>query len=270
VLTCPGVLGLLWRSCSSPEAKSQTVDWILSVSITPTASRWASAFASAFDSVFGHRHVSWKCFFRSILATLACIAIVLFIWALVRPYQVSQLLSGENVFIEMLLIFIATSILNLIPDYISLLQTRYCVSLISRVQRTYAVLGLVVLNAALSAAIGAAVFLSFSVTALNYSLPEAGSLFFSQVLPLSAEKPGEPALGIWFYATFFTSVWFWLYVSSGLLVRGAHSIDYVWNLLRRFVNVREKPFTALGVLVIFLVSAFYVIGGLVMLIFSNS
>jgi hypothetical protein len=44
--------------------------WLLDVKTTKKVESWPATFAKVFDRVFGERHLSWKCFSRSCLATL--------------------------------------------------------------------------------------------------------------------------------------------------------------------------------------------------------
>ena len=52
--------------------------------------------------------------------------------------------------------------------------------------------------------------------------------------------------GIFFYSTFFTSVWVWLYAGSIALIRlGAHSAP-VLRVLQFALPIRTKPLRAIG------------------------
>jgi UDP-N-acetylmuramyl pentapeptide phosphotransferase/UDP-N-acetylglucosamine-1-phosphate transferase len=63
--------------------------------------------------------------------------------------------------------------------------------------------------------------------------------------------------GIWFYAAFFTSVWLWLYVASGAVIRLLYRVEVGIARLRDRLNVDEKPITAIGGVAILLVSVVY-------------
>ena len=51
----------------------------------------------------------------------------------------------------------------------------------------------------------------------------------------------------YFYTTFFTSVWLWLYVSSTALIRMASRSDPLLRFLRYILPIEDKPLRAIGI-----------------------
>ena len=58
---------------------------------------------------------------------------------------------------------------------------------------------------------------------------------------------------IFLWTTYLTSIWLWLYVGSGLLLRALSSVGWRAVFLRGYLNIQEKPLSAMG----------FVAGGLV-------
>jgi hypothetical protein len=52
--------------------------------------------------------------------------------------------------------------------------------------------------------------------------------------------------GAWFYGTYATSIWLWLYVVSTVLVKGAQAAGVATFRMRWFLDLRNQPFRSLG------------------------
>jgi hypothetical protein len=73
--------------------------------------------------------------------------------------------------------------------------------------------------------------------------------FFGDLLMLtpSGVDSGDMAFGIYFYSTFATSVWLWLYAVSGAATRFiAPRVGERWSRLRRGLDIESRPNRALG------------------------
>ena len=77
---------------------------------------WTQTFPAVFDSVFGIDKRSWRFLRRSCLASFSAVAVLLIAYRLL-PRESSVFSTSD-------LIFFAAFV-NLIPDYLSLLQSRY-------------------------------------------------------------------------------------------------------------------------------------------------
>ncbi len=123
-------------SLINEEAKGQLKNWILNLKAPEKMQNWPSMFANWFDRVFGDKHLSWKCFFRSCLASLAAVVLVTLIWVALRPQEIALVFRGfwhapsELGLIQLILLYFLA--LNLLPDYISLLETRYIIRLMAK------------------------------------------------------------------------------------------------------------------------------------------
>src|SRR5215475_2430049 len=59
----------------------------------PTFQNWPDTFAKVFDSVFGEKHLSWKCFWRSAVASYAALLVTTTIGVLLK--RLDALHRGE-------------------------------------------------------------------------------------------------------------------------------------------------------------------------------
>ena len=106
---------------ASPDAKRDIAAWLKRAEVPGSLVNWPSQFAALFDRVFGERHLSWRCFFRSSIASLAAVAVMTVIWAALRP------MDALNAYFTMIMrdwaVIIAMTLVafNLLPDYASLL-----------------------------------------------------------------------------------------------------------------------------------------------------
>jgi hypothetical protein len=119
--------------------------WLLDISPTRSIQGWRATFLKLFNLVFGDKHLSWRCFFRSCVVTAAAVVIL----------QVAQeLLSSFHVEIRGFLLTLVTIILgNIFPDYVSLWKTRYLIGLSTTIESAWLNLFFLVIDIILSFAI---------------------------------------------------------------------------------------------------------------------
>jgi len=84
-------------------------------------STWATHFCNMFDAVFGKRHLSWQCFFRSSIASL--VSVILFYILFAKVLGVMSERTPAN--LPFLFVLLAGPFLNFVPDYLSLFETRW-------------------------------------------------------------------------------------------------------------------------------------------------
>src|SRR6266849_3926469 len=83
-LVAGGVLaGIVWKFFERVEAvltdqtKFEIAVWLVGVKVGQKVEPWPETFANIFDRVFGMKHLSWKCFCRSCLASYAAVILIL-------------------------------------------------------------------------------------------------------------------------------------------------------------------------------------------------
>ena len=133
ILAYSGVIGLVWFLFSKaedilkPKVKKDISKWLKNIDPEEHVKNWPGQFAAMFDRIFGEKHMSWKCFRRSSLASITSAIIVTFVWIALRPNEIRELFEDHILFgimvISMSMIFWSL-VFNLLPDYLSLLQTR--------------------------------------------------------------------------------------------------------------------------------------------------
>jgi len=232
------------------DTKLEIAVWLLGVKTAAKVQTWPDTFAKVFDRVFGTNHLSWRCFWRSCLASYA--ALIFFAVAAGTTHH-RFMIEEPNTFVswpEKIVWF--GLFFNVIPDYVSLLKTRY---LLKRIVVTSA---LVRIRPALS--VLAVDLLATSVIA---SLPTAllGRLAGWQFLGSDSWIEGSfwdqysyaiqraRVVGyVWvtLFPAFFTSIWLWLYAGSGFILKGARYFDRYLGWFNRRFDIEKKPLSSIG------------------------
>ena len=278
-----------------PPFKSAWSRWIKRV-MDPTShiGRWPMLFADLFDNLLkvrprrlgARRWISLPNLGRSCFSSLLTVVFITTIWltflpdlqikfessaGYILPFYVS--IGGHHFDIEYLLL--VTVLINLIPDYISLIETRY---VIMRMGRAHSVLGLITwlfadAIATMLIAFGVFIFAvpiawaafgSYGLNAGPFDVGLAAKVFYAEGLPMIlGSTSGDAVFGIFIYSTFFTSIWVWLFIISGGIAR----LFYVFAKAFRVANLAfyleeyliDHPVRAMGVISIVGFSTFLVI-----------
>jgi hypothetical protein len=264
----------------SEDTKIRVALWILSPDITNRAALISRTFTSAFDRVFGTRHVAFLCFIKSCLASLIAIIVLMMFWIICLNHVFDLSVIG----LQLLVAIILAVIFNIWPDYVSLLLTRGCISIAS-------VRAPILMRAALT--IGnvfacTTIDIFFMITILNFLgrtsvggggahcasvfyLPcryfqwgYAESMIFDRLDFMLLDWFGHAPIGelqqflfykhhasfqqfvdypkIFFITTFETTLWFSLYILGGFVTGIASGFDF----LRDHLDVEEKPLYGIG------------------------
>src|SRR4029077_20612320 len=105
--------------------KLEIAIWLLDLRPTVTIQTWRSTVPKLFNLVFGEKHLSRKCVWRSCLVTTVVTLIVMLVRTFISP-------TPKNVVAEAMsfvLLFTSRVLGSLLPDYVSLWKTRYLVNL---------------------------------------------------------------------------------------------------------------------------------------------
>ncbi len=271
------VLGLFLGTRASQRAQRQMGAWLGGAPKREDGERpdWAKAFLLWFDELFGVREVrlpilgAWHLpqLRRSILISAVSLVVLATIWVLnketlSRPLRYECIwnisgLDGREPARLGVSYGGATLVTNWIPDYLSLIESRYVMGRISRTKVPLERFLWLVLDAALTlgiafAAICGGAFLVLPLipsnitlevgcfTASSFTVKDAWTIFLSglrfQTPPATLNYD---AAGIYIYSTFLTSLWVWLFLLSGRLVRVAGS----WG---RWTPGSERPMPKLS------------------------
>ncbi len=181
-------------------------------------STWAHQFGLMFDRIFGEKHYHFRCI---LLSAIASGLAVLALWFLFdRILGLITLRTDTGLSLTQVLLLGAA--INLIPDYISLYETRWLLKQFERIRNPLGQLAVLVVDAALT---GLIIFLGIKAFlwitgAAQISVVEMMALF--------------SIYAIFFYSTFLTSIWAWAYCVSSWLSRMSAS-------LRNWLDVAGSP-----------------------------
>ncbi len=234
--------------------------WLLGVKVGHRLEHWHEIFANVFDRVFGEKHLSWRCFVRSGIASVGFALLLLLLsrgnaqWLSARWYM-----PNHSMFLPYFLLYMLFG--NILPDYCSLLETRFILKIMKRSSRGLQPL-LLVLDVMLTSAfalvgvcIGA--FLQWTVSEVLHPVvsPTYGwqAYFVNTILhvPESVIPSLQPhhdfgVARLWFYPAFFTSIWLWLFAESGFILKAARSFDIGFDWFNRHFDIETKPLSSIG------------------------
>ena len=223
--------------------------------VTRRVQTWPQQFGELFDAVFGMEHISWKCFFRSSVTSIVAVLTLYTIWRLLLLEGLIDEVSQNVSFFDMA---VWAFFLNVPIDYFSLLETRYVIKWMSMVRSLGVWLGFLCLDLLLTIGLFVGIYWVLVYPTISMGIPEFFRWFFEMNTSISMiEKGGQSIITIFFYSTFFTSFWVWLYALSCFIVRLASLADWSWKALTWSVDVENKPILSLGTISIVLITLGY-------------
>ena len=224
--------------------------------IPNTLQNWPGTFARVFDRVFGERHLSWRCFWRSTLASYL-VLLVSFSLLLLRVGEAEGIGAALRACAEIPGALLLGLFSNVMPDYVSLLETRFTLSLMRNARSTLVITGLVcadLLFSILCAGVAAIVWTyGESVVTGRIKLSEIGL----QVVVGYIRSDQRAKILTYVVPAFFTSIWVWLYASSGFVLRAARHLDMGFNWFDRHFDVEKQPLQCIGLVAGALVAVVY-------------
>lgn len=243
---------------------------------TPRPSRrWAMTFLILFRKVFGRKALSWRFFGLSCSASSVGVVVMTIIWELLYPgtlgsiFEIAASIERRGELRILILWAMLPVILNFLPDYISLIETRIILSLLKNI-RGWKVIVLIISDILLTLLIflivGVGIFnvLVIYIIGINNFLQVDHDVTFAYYLYFMLhqfydtavnavsesvfEPRGKPIpAGIFLYTTFFTSVWIWLYVASLGLFRLFALAGPVLKAVQFVLPIGERPLFSIGV-----------------------
>ena len=204
-------------------------------------SSWTIHFCRMFDRVFTDQHFSLTCFFRSCIASLLAVS---FIYILFGPVLglLQERAEFETSFITIIILGV---IINLIPDYISLFQTRWILKYYSRTDNVGLQLLILIADLVITGAI-----ISLMLWFLQLTI-------FSNVKDnLTHTWAILNGLSIFFYSTFLTSIWAWLYCAGAWFIKLYLKLpfNYLFNIEKEAPKVLGLAVSLLYIFITILIS----------------
>jgi len=263
--------------------KKDISKWLKNIDPDEPVKNWPEQFAAVFDRLFGEKHLTWKCFVRSSFASIIAVFLMTLIWGVLRSddfvgYFTSTPLTHVLIrFVFWILLF------NLLADYVSLLETRLVIRFMKS-SRLSKILGLAT-DFILTAGIYFIGFIVGSIisgvvieilyeslvdwepTSRNeiLSFETLLSVFFplgqgglNEMIQLKCTDHQLP-FGIYFYSTFFTSLWLWLYVISGFTVKLTQKLNISLNWLKKYLDIDQKPLRSMALVSIMMVTIIFIV-----------
>ena len=186
---------------------------------------WTKQFISFFETVFGDRHFSLRCIIVSATASITTVMLLYILFGPILGLLDTQILDGKP-FLEVLALGIA---INLMADYISLGETRLILKYFQNVHSSMLQFLILLGDFFFS---GAIIFITIC--------------FWQYVTGNDLIGIGEivgafTVYSIFFYSTFLTSAWAWLYWLSTSIMR-------IFSRNLQFLNIEERPFRQLGLI----------------------
>lgn len=276
----------------TPQVRQTVSRWLMKLDVAAAVRTWPSSFLRIFDSVFGRRHLSLRCFLRSSLVSLASVTILTMIWLSLLGVSLNEIIGPTVLWRSsywargaiVMPLFVALPFMlcfNLLVDYVSLLETRYVLGILADVRSRSRTAALLTVDILATGVVWIVFWLVAVVPAIGLGLiigdNYQGDLYHGALLAfwtgwdvvagdLDGVIRGNFTNGAtFFYSTFVTSFWLWLYVGTSLLVRASGPVGKVVSVAKHGLDLEERPIAALGLVAILLVTIAFACGLLVIL-----
>ena len=212
-------------SILAQDRKDSVALWLMGAQ---SEENWAKSFVALFDAVFGENHLSSRCMIRSVIASLVAVFVIWLLMGIGDAYSLR--LQADLALGEVLIYALA---INLIADYLSLLETRWLLGWLAKPRHFVVHLLVLIADVLVSGAIVWLAIVAF-----------IASPFYSGEAESFAEILGVFSIfSVLFYSTFVTSLWCWAFIGSTWLLRAFTHLD-----LQTWLTVENKPFRILGMI----------------------
>ncbi len=188
-------------------------------------STWTTQFCAMFDQVFTKDHLGFRCMLRSALASVLAVCALWWLFDGVLE-MIDVRTETELSLAKALLLGIA---INIIPDYLSLFQTRWLLNQFRRISNPILQLLLLLLDAVVT---GTIIYVWIALYNGITAQPAVSVIEMTVVFS---------GYAVFFYSTFLTSVWAWIYCASYWVAR-------VSSGMRRWLDMQNQPGRSLGVI----------------------
>ena len=212
------LFGTVWgffkgvESVLTDDTKLEIAVWLLDrKKLSPRFQGWPDTFGKVFDRVFGKKHLSWRCFLRS--AIVSCITLVLGVLFFYSPVSYVKMLADRRVYVLLGYTALGAIVVNVVPDYLSLLKTRFLIGRISTLPwlPTFGILFIDALGTIVALYLGYAFGLDYiNSPSVAHNSPKwllEGTWIAMYMIVTGGSQPLiVPAV--------FTSIWLWLYAGA--------------------------------------------------------
>ena len=279
-----GIGGLfgLGEICVKKSLKKRLAKWLTSKLTRDSSDKWPTIVVETFDHIFGKKMHSIRFFGVSMYMSLLFAFVLLLVWSVLYPNQFIYYIEAPW-YSPLVWLLLLLSIVNFCPDYLSNCQSRYILGKLAASRgRTIDYVRWLTIDLFLTALLSLFVItvMTFWVESsigspeqIDYQISDGDTCILCDLLVLSATTHQfrhdlslgpvqvaplgsmSPPYGIFFYTTFLTSIWIWLYSLSGVLVRHLRIPCRLRSLVSSVLDVKEYPIASIG-----FVAALVVIG----------
>jgi hypothetical protein len=278
-----GIISGIWLLFSKaeetlkPEVRTAISNWLSNLNPGGKSTNWPTTFAAVFDNVFSKKLSSFRCILISYIVSIIAVIILTIIWLAINP-EGFYFVFKADVKTKILQCLLFLCMFNFSADFFSLLVTRYIISKMSKTSSTTKTIGYLAID--------------FSVTIIVFVVVAEAFLFFVAMLHsyfpkwytsrghevfeykqmiaylielfqygifFKSSDDSVPTLGVYFYSTFFTSIWVWVYVMSGLAVKVGVMSSELLISTRRIFDIEKKPLRSMGYVCMVIVSIIFLV-----------
>jgi len=237
------------------ETKHNLSEWLYSLNRkSKSYNKWPLLFIKIFDDLFGKKHFTLNCFMRSSIASFFAVLILFIVWVTLKPNQGASFLNNGQILYSFGTFFS----INFVIDYISLLETRHIIYLMTKAKNKYPIMILLLVDFLLTSIIGITAWIIFELLVFNVSFSAIYKKFITLVLQFNTEIEGHPSFGIFFYSSYLTSIWVWFFCISTLIFKfiSKHKYYNIYNF-DKIIDVKNKPLRTVGIFSCLIVSIIY-------------
>lgn len=261
------ILGLFWKGdeAFNEQFRKRLSSALTNFSIKDVSPNWTSVFLDIFYNIFDEKHFSIRCFIAS---TIASILFLIFTNAIFNTidfgetFNWSDFIRGEADQTRYTATILMIFIVNIIGDYLSLLETRIVIRKISDLQGKHlAQLSLLALDFLLSMAIFL-ILLQLIISPFVYTAMIFGG-GTANVASISVDfiiKLLNLDFVLAMLATsLLTSIWLWSYYLGVAAIRMLVTSKPIFSFFQGNLDIQQRPVRSIGVVASFFVAVFFVL-----------
>jgi len=229
--------------------------WLLALSIDAN-DKMAKTFPLLMERLYGAKLVSLRSF--AISTAISCFSVVICtsLWAALHPQEGFAFLMSDGWIIGIGALFFAALIVNALPDYISLIQSRLILRRLEKTNTSVATIGLVALDFALTTTIIVGTVALFGTILIDFSVQDTVKEIRAG-FNLTTTPNETVSWGVFFYTTYTTSAWLWIYIVTGVGIRVLVRSSRILAVLQHSLDFKKKPVRALGFVSMIVVTLIY-------------
>ncbi|MEM6359407.1 MAG: hypothetical protein AAF731_04910, partial [Bacteroidota bacterium] len=279
-----GIYGLFNKAGEAlkNKTKREVANWLKNVKIPDENFLWPNGFSELFDEVFTKKHFSFQCFLRSCAASIVSVIITVLFFIILgvelipnadMPFMVDkETQSFFLIIVAFIIVIICISTLNIFPDYLSLLESRYVIKIMTRYSSVAVWIVLLLVDFVLTNLIfftSGYLLLKLIFTSAGVNVDNVATQmeyefsfwsFVNQFIPINSffgigEKSTIVSfLTVFLISTYFTSIWVWLFFFSGILIKVLSRFEPLLNFMRVKMDINKKPLEVMGFVIIVIIS----------------